>query len=125
MTLCIHAVKNLDFQILLPVAIGAAVGLALFSRLLLYVFHNFRNITIALLTGFVLGSTAILWPWKKSIYALNPDGTLLLKADGDTITTGYEWFIPNLTSMENVIAIIILFFGGLALLMVEFFAEKS
>ncbi len=121
----IHAVKNLDFQILLPVATGAAVGLALFSRLLLYVFHNFRNITIALLTGFVLGSTAILWPWKKSIYALNPDGTLLLKTDGDTITTGYEWFIPNLTSMETVIAIIILFFGGLALLLVEFFAEKN
>jgi len=121
----IHAVKNLDLQILLPVAVGAAVGLALFSRLLLYVFQNFRDMTIALLTGFVLGSTAILWPWKKSVYALNPDGTLLLKADGDAITTGYEWYIPNLASMETAIAVILLLSGGFMLLLLEKSVKKT
>ena len=121
----IHAVKNLDFAILLPVGIGAAVGLALFSRLLLYVFRKFRDLTISLLTGFVLGSTAILWPWKESIFALNPDGTLLLKADGETITTGYNWYIPELASMETATAIIILILGGIALLFLEIFAKKT
>lgn len=121
----IYAVKNLDFQILLPVIAGGAVGLALFSRVLSYVFHNFRDITTALLTGFILGSTAILWPWKKSVYALNADGTLLLKTDGNPITTGYEWYIPNLTSLETAIALILLLAGGSTLLLLEKSVENT
>lgn len=63
----IDAVNDLNLGILLPVVIGAAVGLLAFSHLLAWVFRKFRDQTIALLAGFILGSLKILWPWKETL----------------------------------------------------------
>lgn len=48
-------------------AIGAILGLKLFSKVLHWMFDNYRNSTLALLTGFMLGSLNKVWPWKKVI----------------------------------------------------------
>jgi putative membrane protein len=47
------------------VAIGALLGLKIFSRALTWLFENKKNLTLALLTGFMIGSLNKLWPWKK------------------------------------------------------------
>ena len=47
------------------VAVGAIFGLLSFARLLKWMFKNYRNATLALLTGFILGSLNKIWPWKK------------------------------------------------------------
>jgi len=36
-----------------------------FARLLKWMFNHYKNITLALLTGFILGSLNKIWPWKK------------------------------------------------------------
>lgn len=55
--------------------LGCAVGLALFSRVLGYVLKNYRSITIALLTGFMLGSLNKVWPWKETLrFRINSKG---------------------------------------------------
>ena len=36
-------------------------------RVLSYALKNFRNITLAVLTGFMLGSLNKVWPWKEKI----------------------------------------------------------
>ena len=46
-------------------AIGAVVGIKTFSRVLNWMFKNYKNITLALLTGFMIGSLNKIWPWKK------------------------------------------------------------
>lgn len=46
-------------------AIGCLVGLMTFSRVLSWTFKNYKNITLALLTGFMLGSLNKLWPWRN------------------------------------------------------------
>lgn len=46
---------------------GAVIGLLSFAKLLNYLFSNHRPITIAVLTGFMLGSLAKVWPWKETI----------------------------------------------------------
>ena len=58
-------------------AIGALVGLLSFSKLLKYLFKNYENITLALLTGFILGSLNKVWPWKQTISVLNNDNGLI------------------------------------------------
>ena len=63
----IKAVSNFDLAVLIPVGIGAAAGLAVFARLLSWVFKRFHDQTIALLTGFIFGSLAIIWPWKDAV----------------------------------------------------------
>ncbi|WP_194852609.1 DUF368 domain-containing protein [Nonlabens antarcticus] len=47
------------------VAVGAILGLKLFSRALTWLFENKKNLTLALLTGFMIGSLNKLWPWKE------------------------------------------------------------
>ena len=65
--LLLDAVHQRDVQILLVAAAGAIVGLLSFARLLKWMFAHFRNITLALLTGFILGSLNKIWPWKRVI----------------------------------------------------------
>ncbi|HBR52701.1 MAG TPA: DUF368 domain-containing protein, partial [Flavobacteriaceae bacterium] len=60
---------------LLIFAIGAIVGLKVFSRALNYMFKNFKNITLAVLTGFMIGALNKIWPWKEVLeYRINHDG---------------------------------------------------
>lgn len=47
------------------VGIGAIVGLKTFSRALTYLFDHFKDLTLGLLTGFMIGSLNKLWPWKQ------------------------------------------------------------
>lgn len=44
--------------------LGCVVGLGLFSRVLTWMFNKAHDITVALLTGFMIGSLNKVWPWK-------------------------------------------------------------
>lgn len=61
----LDAVHERDIKIILTVGIGALFGLLSFARLLKWMFNHYKNITLALLTGFILGSLNKIWPWKK------------------------------------------------------------
>ena len=60
-----EAVKTLDLVVLGVFAFGAALGINSFSRVLSYALKNFRNITLSVLSGFMLGSLNKVWPWKE------------------------------------------------------------
>ena len=45
--------------------LGAIFGLLSFARLLKWMFTHYKNITLAILTGFILGSLNKIWPWKR------------------------------------------------------------
>lgn len=68
-----EAVKTLDLVVLGVFAFGAALGITSFSRVLSYALKNFRNITLSVLSGFMLGSLNKVWPWKE-IEKLVSDG---------------------------------------------------
>lgn len=59
------ALKSLDLVFILVFAVGAGAGLLCFSRLLHWLLHRFHQATMALLTGFLFGSLAVVWPWKQ------------------------------------------------------------
>ena len=48
-------------------AFGAILGLLSFSRVLAWMFKNYHNTTLAVLTGFMIGSLNKVWPWKETI----------------------------------------------------------
>ncbi|MEQ9464535.1 MAG: DUF368 domain-containing protein [Haliea sp.] len=71
------AVKNLDLQVMLVFALGAALGLMCFSRLLHWLLQRYHVATMALLTGFLFGSLLVVWPWKHALdWVLGSDGEL-------------------------------------------------
>jgi putative membrane protein len=53
--------------ILLVFMAGCLVGLAGFSRFLKYLLNTHRNLTLALLTGLMLGAMRKVWPWKETL----------------------------------------------------------
>ena len=61
------AVNDRDYKIVAIVAAGAIVGLLTFSRILKWLFANFKNYTLAVLTGFIIGSLNKIWPWKETL----------------------------------------------------------
>ena len=60
----LSAVNQRDFATLALVVAGAAVGIVSFAQLLGWLFRRYHDLTIALLTGLMLGSLRKLWPWK-------------------------------------------------------------
>lgn len=58
------AFHDFDIKRILIFASGALVGLLSFSHVLKWLFKNFHNVTLALLTGFIFGSLNKVWPWK-------------------------------------------------------------
>lgn len=120
----IDAVNNLDIKILFPVIIGAVIGLILFSNLLSWVFKKFRNHTISILTGFILGSLGIIWPWKIEIATLDSMGQILMKK-GAPVIEGYQWFIPKSFSTEVILAIVFALIGVTIIWLTESLANQK
>lgn len=61
------AVNNRDFTVIATVTAGAIVGLLLFSRILKWLFTHYKNYTLAVLSGLIIGSLNKIWPWKETL----------------------------------------------------------
>jgi len=61
----LDAVHERDITLIAVVGAGAIFGLLSFAKLLKWMFDNYKNITLAILTGFILGSLNKIWPWKR------------------------------------------------------------
>ena len=128
----IDAVNNMDLMTLLPVVIGAGVGLLAFSYLLSWIFKKYKDQTISLLTGFILGSLGILWPWKNSIdsagdlIATNKFGAFV-DANGtileDIKVFRYEQIIPENFNGNVAFAIGLMILGIVSIWLLEKMAE--
>lgn len=61
------AFHDFDLKKIAIFASGAIVGLLSFSHVLKWFFKNYHNTTLAILTGFILGSLNKVWPYKKTV----------------------------------------------------------
>jgi putative membrane protein len=60
------AVKSLDVKVIAVFMLGCIVGLLSFSKLLNYLFTHYKQLVLALLSGFLMGSLVKIWPWKNN-----------------------------------------------------------
>lgn len=61
------SLKELDIKVILTFMVGCVLGLVSFSHVLSWLFKKFHNLTIAVLTGFMIGSLNKVWPWKLTL----------------------------------------------------------
>lgn len=61
------AVKNLDIGVLAIFMAGCLVGILSFARLLSWMLDRWRDLTLAFLTGLMIGSLNKVWPWKETL----------------------------------------------------------
>ncbi|MCD4724588.1 MAG: DUF368 domain-containing protein [Bacteroidales bacterium] len=120
----IDAINERDISILIPVGIGAVGGLIAFSHILSWVFKKFRNETISILTGFILGSVSILWPWQKEVYLADISGNIILK-DGEEVITHYTRYLPDQFGSEFWFTIACVLLGIISIWVIEKLAKNK
>lgn len=109
------AVSELNIPVLIVFAAGCAVGIVGFSHFLSWLLKKFYMLTIALLSGFMLGSLLKVWPWKVPGAAEGFDYPAL--PGTFTQVTGLE------SQLGTSIAFAVL--GLVLVLAIEFFAVKE
>ena len=95
-------------------AIGAILGLKLFSKVLHWMFDHHRNTTMALLTGFMLGSLNKVWPWKKVL-------STRIDSHGNEVAFMEKSILPQNFEGDNLllVAILLMIAGFLTIFIVE------
>lgn len=118
----LEAVKSKELTIISLFALGCLIGLLTFARLLKYLFKHFKEITIALLTGFMIGSLYKVWPWKNQV------GTepLVVHSNGKEDYMMTNVLPGNFDGEALIIPAIGCAIGGILLILIlERFAPKS
>ncbi|MAC47220.1 MAG: DUF368 domain-containing protein [Oceanospirillum sp.] len=87
----IQAVKGLELITLSWFALGCGAGLLSFSHVLGWLFSRFRSMTLAVLTGVLVGSLQQIWPWKQLVaYKLDSHGKSVPISQENLLPSEYE-----------------------------------
>lgn len=102
----VTAVVERDLIVVMVFATGAAIGILSVSRLLAALFKRHHDATIAVLTGFMLGSVNALWPWQYG-----------LPTTGGLSTHHWPWQFEAASGQSpQILAVSLAFLGGLILI---------
>ncbi len=132
-----EAISDLNLMIIGTVAAGCVVGLLSFSRVLKWLFGNYKNVTIAMLTGFLLGSLNKLWPWKhvEEIFVKHvgePKEEAVALVEKNVLPQNYDTFIYegekivgyNAEDGQLPVALVCFVVGFGIIFLMEFVAKK-
>ncbi len=112
-------------KILSVFTLGSATGLVTFSHLLSYLLKHYKEISSAVIIGFITGSLGVIWPWKKTLFKTDEAGNLLTDSNGDKIIANYERFFPSLSDMETWWAVVFIILGVLILLLLDWYGKNK
>lgn len=118
------AVKDFNWVLLVSFAAGCGCGLLGFSHVLAWLFRRFHEATLALLTGFLLGSLNLVWPWKHTLsYYQNSKGEAVPLAQQNVLPGTYEELSGAAAFTEICVALMVL--GVIIVLLLELIGKKS
>lgn len=118
----LHAVKEKELVTIGLFMVGCLVGLLSFAKVLKFLFSKFKEMTIALLTGFMIGSLYKVWPWKVNVGS----EPLVVHSNGKA-----EWMTANVLPQDYsgdnqlIFAILCALGGFLLVVILERFAPKE
>lgn len=115
--LMVTAVTELNIVLLSTFFIGSIVGLMSFSHILSWCLKRHKDATLALLTGFILGSLRTVWPWKevtKSVFL-----------NGKEKVFEYNLYLPSSMNQETLLAYIAILLGIAIVYGLEKYSTKN
>lgn len=114
------AINDRDLLTIGLFGLGCAIGLLSFARVLKYLFSKFKNLTVALLAGFMVGSLNKVWPWKETI-------STRVNSHGEVVPFIQENVLPgNFSGEAQLTYAVLLAIGGFLLIFIlEKFAPKE
>lgn len=104
---------------LMTFAVGAILGLKLFSKILHWMFAHHKNTTLAVLIGFMIGSLNKIWPWKQVLETrLNSHGEVVPFLEKSILPQHFEG------NPQIIGAIVMVLFGFILIIGLEKIAAK-
>jgi putative membrane protein len=100
-----------NLMIIIVFCLGCLIGLLSFSRLLNYLLINFRQLTMAFLTGLMVGSIPKIWPWKEILE------TKIIRGKSHVIWGAN--IMPETMNAEVLVALVLAIIGFVAVLIIE------
>ena len=116
----LEALNSRNLKMILIFGAGAVVGLLSFSKLLKWFFEKYHRLTLAVITGFMIGSMNKIWPWKIAL-------TFRTNSKGVKIPLNEESISPfNFDGDPQLLqAIGLMVFGVLIILILEKISTKK
>ena len=111
-------------KVLTVFTLGSATGLVTFSHILSYILKHYKNVTLATIIGFIIGSLGVVWPWKETIYKVSEQGSQILDSTGAPIIENYSRYLPEF-STETFVAFIYIVIGIGIVLGLEWYGEQT
>ena len=104
----------------LMLAVGAILGLKIFSKILNWLFKNYKDLTLAMLTGFMIGSLNKIWPWKKIL-------TWRVNSKGLSVPLTEQSILPTNVEGDNQLALasVLITIGFIVILLLEKFGPEN
>ena len=113
--LLVKAVTDINILLLSVFFAGSVFGVFAFSHLLSWLLKKYNDQTLALLTGFIAGSLAIIWPWKEVSKSI--------VISGKEKIIEYDLYLPTEINMETFIAISMIILGVISVYAIEKYSE--
>jgi putative membrane protein len=102
----LDAVTDVNIPILVAVGLGAVVGLGAFSHILNYIFSHYKDLTLSILIGIMLGSLRKVWPWRETLETyIDSDGVTQPLVERNLAPDSFESII--ITCIMFMLAIVI------------------
>ena len=96
------------FMVLLPFVIGSVISIISISYLLSWLMKEYRNETLSVLSGFMIGSLPVVYPWKEVLPGMYD----------------YSFHLPPMTG-EFVLAVIMAVVGAALVLVLSHLSKKK
>ena len=110
--------------VLIVFTIGSVTGMISFSHGMNHLLKKYKIQTIAVITGFIIGSLGVVWPWKETIFKTDELGRFVLSSSNNKIIQTYKRFIPEF-NLETIVAIGYIIFGISLILLLEWYGIKN
>ena len=115
----LDALHDKNIGLIITLMAGAVIGLLSFSRLLKWLFDHYENLTLAILTGFIVGSLNKIWPWKEVLESEMINGKLKILDEKSIMPSSYT------NDPQLGIAIVMALIGFLFIVLLEKLAKQK
>lgn len=119
----LEAVGNFEIAVVITFMAGAAIGIISFSNVLSWLLKKHHNLTIALLSGFMIGSLNKVWPWKEVVETFTDrHGEIKPLIEENILPATYEQITGNQAFLAGAIALAVL--GFVLIFVIENIANR-